>query len=147
MCRACSNGQALDCSASARRSLGLAARSIVDINWGLRAAETKRVGLELQNGNLTAVIPGRCNASNPESRDSGSGATAPARNDEAGNLERTDGKIAQPQVGVAAFFPDPEQRPVQRLPQQVVALAHGNPDALAEIAALDEGSAREGAAI
>ena len=30
---------------------------------------------------LAAVIPGRCNASNPESRDSGSGANAPSRND------------------------------------------------------------------
>jgi hypothetical protein len=28
------------------------------------------------------VIPGRCEASNPESRDSGSGAGAPSRNDE-----------------------------------------------------------------
>src|SRR5258707_2564297 len=60
--------------------------------------------------------------------------------------ERADGKIAQPQVGVAAFFPDPEQRPVQRLAQQVVALAHGDADALAEKAALDERPARERAA-
>ena len=30
---------------------------------------------------LTVVIPGRCEASNPESRDSGSGAYAPSRND------------------------------------------------------------------
>src|SRR5262249_52665449 len=30
---------------------------------------------------LPLVIPGRCEASNPESRDSGSGADAPARND------------------------------------------------------------------
>src|SRR3954447_23031359 len=36
--------------------------------------------------------------------------------------EWTDGKIAQPQIGIAALFPDPEQRPVQRLTQQVVAL-------------------------
>src|SRR6201981_1986211 len=62
-------------------------------------------------------------------------------------LERAHREIAQPQIGVAAFFPDPEQRPVQRLPQQVVALAHGNADALAEIAALDERAAGEGAAI
>src|SRR5882757_1894310 len=61
--------------------------------------------------------------------------------------ERADRKIAQPQIGVAAFFPDPEQRPVQRLPQQVVALAHGDANALAEIAALDERPTREGAAI
>src|SRR4051812_39536719 len=53
-------------------------------------------------------------------------------------LEGADGKIAQPQIGVAAFFPEPEQRPVQRLPQQVVALAHRDPDPLAEIPAFDE---------
>src|ERR1700688_4248441 len=62
-------------------------------------------------------------------------------------LKRADGKIAQPQIGVAAFFPEPEQRPVQRLPQQVVALAHGDADAFAEIAALDERAATEGAAV
>src|SRR3954454_9558385 len=62
-------------------------------------------------------------------------------------LKRANGEIAQPQIGVAAFFPQPEQRPVQRLPQQVVALAHGNADALAEIPALDEWAAAEGAAL
>src|SRR6185312_13923546 len=61
--------------------------------------------------------------------------------------KRADRKIAQPQVGVAALFPDPEQRPVQRLPEQIVALAHGNADALAEIAAFDKGAARKRAAI
>src|SRR5689334_14091461 len=61
--------------------------------------------------------------------------------------ERAHREIAQPQLGGAAFFPDPEQRPVQRLPEQVVALAHGNPDAFAEIAALDERAAGEGAAL
>src|SRR3984893_11562298 len=63
-----------------------------------------------------------------------------------GSLKRADGKIAQPQIGVAAFFPEPEQRPVQRLPQQVVALAHGDADALAEIGALDKRPAAERAA-
>src|SRR5216683_4987674 len=58
-------------------------------------------------------------------------------------LKRADGKVAQPQIGIAAFFPEPEQRPVQRLPQQIVALADGDADALAEIAALDERPARE----
>src|SRR4051812_7917288 len=67
-----------------------------------------------------------------------------ARNDE--KLKRADGKIAQPQIGVAAFFPESEQRPVQRLPQQIVALADGDADAFAEITALDKGPAREGAA-
>src|SRR5712671_6280997 len=61
-------------------------------------------------------------------------------------LKRTDRKIAQPQIGVAALFPEPEQRPVERLPQQIIALAHGDADALAEIAALDEGPAGERAA-
>src|SRR5260370_22115713 len=65
---------------------------------------------------------------------------------EYGFLKRTDRKIPQPQIGVAAFFPDAEQRPVQRLPQQVVALAHADADALAEIAALDKRPAREPAA-
>src|SRR5438445_9743830 len=60
--------------------------------------------------------------------------------------KRADGKIAEPQIGVAAFFPEPEQRPVQRLPQQIIALADRNADALAEIAAFDEGPTREGAA-
>src|ERR1700752_355707 len=61
-------------------------------------------------------------------------------------LKRADGKIPQPQIGEAAFFPYPEQRPIQRLPQQIVALADGDADAFAEIAALDERAAREGAA-
>src|ERR1700730_9374099 len=62
-------------------------------------------------------------------------------------LERAHGKIAQPQIGVAALFPEPEQRPVQRLPQQIVTLAHRDADAFAEIAAFDERAAREGAAV
>src|ERR1700751_944872 len=39
-------------------------------------------GLRHQATKVTRVIPGRCAASNPESRDSGSGANAPSRNDE-----------------------------------------------------------------
>src|ERR1700722_998478 len=62
-------------------------------------------------------------------------------------LKRTDRKIVQPQVGVAALFPEPEQRPVQRLPQQIIALAHGNSYAFTEIAALNKRPARERAAI
>src|ERR1700724_1803472 len=60
--------------------------------------------------------------------------------------EGAHGKIAQPQVGIAALFPKPEQRPVQRLPQQVIALAHSDANAFAEIAAFDERTARERAA-
>src|SRR6476619_4892684 len=58
-------------------------------------------------------------------------------------LKRADGKIAQPQIRVAAFFPEPEQGPVQRLPQQIVSLADGDADAFAEIAALHEPPAGE----
>src|ERR1700716_4242573 len=61
-------------------------------------------------------------------------------------LKRAHREIAQPQIGVAAFFPDPEQRPIQRLPQEVVALAHADADAFAEIAAFDERPAGERAA-
>src|ERR1041385_4080154 len=61
--------------------------------------------------------------------------------------ERPDRKIPQHQIGVAALFPQAEQRPVQRLPQQVIALAYRNPDTLAEIAAFDERTAAEGAAL
>src|SRR5258707_9855638 len=44
-------------------------------------------GLDWQCGKASdAVIPGRCEASNPESRDSGSGAKAPSRNDGVGML-------------------------------------------------------------
>src|ERR1700733_12020370 len=62
-------------------------------------------------------------------------------------LKRTHRKIAQPQIGIAAFFPKPEQRPIQRLPQQVVALAHANANAFPEIAAFDEGAAGKRAAV
>src|SRR5262245_54665891 len=70
----------------------------------------------------------------------------PSIHDGEGASERADREIAQPQIGVAAFFPDPEQRPVQRLAQEIVALAHGDADALAKIAALDKRPAGEGAA-
>src|SRR4051812_45289178 len=63
------------------------------------------------------------------------------------SLERADGEIAQPQIGVAAFFPQSEQRPVQRLPQQVVALADRDSDSLAEIPALDERTTAERTAL
>src|SRR3981081_3327626 len=61
-------------------------------------------------------------------------------------LKRTHRKIPQPQIGVAAFSPAPEQPPVQPLPQEVVALADGDADAFAEIAAFDERPAGERAA-
>src|SRR6266536_2473623 len=104
----------------------------------------------MQNDGVYAVIPGWCVSTRPGiSRFSDVQLhilvrcfTSP-RND---SSKRADGKIAQPQVGVAAFFPEPEQGPVQRLPQQIVAPADGDADALAEIAALDERAAGEGAA-
>src|SRR5579863_7064375 len=70
----------------------------------------------------------------------------PPYESKSGTLKRTDRKIAQPQVRVAAFFPQSKQRPVHSLPQQIIALAHGDPDALAEIAAFDKGTAGECAA-
>src|SRR6478609_4708471 len=96
---------------------------------------------------LTTSFRGDAEASNPESRDSGTGPSDHPGMTKYELSERPHGKIAQPQIGIAAFFPDPEQRPVQGLPQQVVALAHGDADALAEIAALDKWPARERAAV
>src|ERR1700750_168006 len=60
--------------------------------------------------------------------------------------ERADGEVAQPQVGELALLPQTEQTPVQGLAQGVVAAADRNADALAEIAALGEGTALERAA-
>ncbi len=45
------------------------------------------------------------------------------------------------------MFPDPEQRPVQRLPYRIVALAHGDADTFAEVAVVDVGPAAKAAAI
>src|SRR5262249_1970487 len=61
--------------------------------------------------------------------------------------KRTDGKIAQPQIGEATFLPDAEQRPVERLAQQVVAAPDRNADAFAEEPALKIRTAAECAAI
>src|SRR5579872_6579994 len=72
------------------------------------------------------------------------------RNDgdrESHTLKRTDRKIAQPKIGITALFPKPEQRPVEGLAQQIIALAHGNPDAFAEIAAFNKGPARKRATV
>src|SRR5690242_21940381 len=56
MALACSNGQALDCSASARKSLGLMLGSITDIKKGLRAAENSDFRAECKR--TVVVIPG-----------------------------------------------------------------------------------------
>src|ERR1700742_2725303 len=98
----------------------------------------------MQNDGRTNVIPGRAKREpgisrfpDAQLRICGLVLTHHPGMTQSGFLEWADRKIAQPQVRIAAFFPDPEERPVQRLPQQVVALAHGDADALAEITALD----------
>src|ERR1700733_4708701 len=93
------------------------------------------------------VIPGWCVSTRPGISRFRARCFASPRNDGSPKLlKRAHRKIAQPQIGVAAFFPEPEQRPVQRLAQQIIALAHGDADAFAEIAALDKRAARERAA-
>jgi hypothetical protein len=52
-------------------------RSVLDTPRSM----TTRCGAARRLANPRSVIPGRCEASNPESRDSGSGADAPSRND------------------------------------------------------------------
>src|ERR1700738_3008819 len=55
---------------------------------------------------ISAVIPGRCNASNPESRDSGSGANAPSRSDRGERAARLKQKSAgQPRAYVKRNAP------------------------------------------
>src|SRR5437762_13549012 len=61
--------------------------------------------------------------------------------------ERADRKITQPQIGEAALLPQPEQRPVERQAQGVVAAFDRDADALAEIPAFRERAADELAAI
>src|ERR1700744_4723779 len=50
------------------------------------------------------------------------------------------GEIAQPKIGIAALLPLPEQCPIQRLAQQIVAAPHRDADALAEKTALQIGA-------
>src|SRR5258708_7056236 len=71
----------------------------------------------------------------------------PALTRQIGASKRADREIPQPQVGVAALFPEPEQRPVERLPQQVVVAADRDADAFAEETALQIGAAAEFAAV
>ena len=68
----------------------------------------------------------------------------PARNDDAQN--GLIGKYRSHRVGEAALLPEPEQRPVERLAQRVVAALDRDADAFAEIAALGERTADEFAA-
>src|SRR5437588_5742525 len=61
--------------------------------------------------------------------------------------KRADREIPEPQIGEAALLPQPEQRPVEGKTQRIIAALDRNADALAEIAALGEGSADEDAAV
>src|SRR6202167_360262 len=60
--------------------------------------------------------------------------------------ERADREIAQPKVGEASLFPELKQRPVQALPQEIVAAFDRNADALAEEPALQKRPAAESTA-
>src|SRR3974390_1798494 len=100
--RASANGQAFDCSASARK----------DVAGSGIAADTMN----------------------------------PAWQNQTRNSKRADWKIAQPQVGKLTLLPQPEQRPVECLPQQIVATADRDADALTEETAFGIGPAAEFAA-
>src|SRR5262249_58374959 len=50
--------------------------------------------------------------------------------------KRTDREIAQPQIGKTALLPDPEQRPIERQPDRVIALFDNNSDAFPAVAAV-----------
>jgi hypothetical protein len=60
--------------------------------------------------------------------------------------KRADREIAQPQIGKAASFPEPEQRIIQGQPHGIVAFLDGDADPFAEILALEERAAGERAA-
>src|SRR5262245_5872879 len=59
----------------------------------------------------------------------------------------TNRKITQPQIGKAPPLPQSEQRPIERLSQQIVTASHCNSDAFAEKSALKVWSAPEDAAV
>src|SRR5262245_29867930 len=61
--------------------------------------------------------------------------------------ERRDRKITQPQFGEPAFFPQPEQCPIECLPQQIIAASDRDTDAFAKKATLQIGTPAEHAAI
>src|ERR1043165_1090312 len=60
--------------------------------------------------------------------------------------KRIDREIPQPEVGEAPLLPQPEERPVERQSQRVVAALDRDADALAEITAFGERAACEFAA-
>src|SRR3954466_16000000 len=66
----------------------------------------------------------------------------------AGNVsKRADREIAQPQIGETALLPDPEQGPVERQADRVIALSDRDADAFTEIAVVGVGAAAKGTAI
>src|SRR5689334_10037758 len=71
----------------------------------------------------------------------------PRQNVKSEGSERADRKIAQPQIGETAPLPDTEQRPVERLPQKIVAAPHRNADTFAEEPAFEIGAAAKFAAV
>src|SRR5581483_2220554 len=58
-----------------------------------------------------------------------------------------DGEIAQVEIGISSFLPQLEKRVIERAAKRFVAAFHGDPDALAEIAALGEWAAAKDAAV
>src|SRR5215471_1988176 len=62
-------------------------------------------------------------------------------------LKRADRKIAQPEIGEEALLPEAEERPIERLPQRIVAALDRDADPFAEKAALGIGAADKEAAI
>src|SRR5258705_13076575 len=61
--------------------------------------------------------------------------------------KRTDREITQPQISETALLPNPEQGPIEREPDGIIALFDRDSDTFAEIAAVDIGAAAEGTAI
>src|SRR5262249_35383635 len=61
--------------------------------------------------------------------------------------KRTERGIPQPHAGEAAPFPQPEQRPIECLPQEIIAASDHNADAFAEKTALKIRAAAEHAAV
>src|ERR1043166_9094601 len=76
--------------------------------------------------------------------------TAPCavkRKSSAKRLKRADWKISEPQIRELALLPDPEQGVVQRQPDRIVAAFDRDADALAEVAAVEIGTAAERTAV
>src|SRR5205823_2337923 len=101
--RASSNGQAFELSATSRRS-GTSGATSVTVS--APAADTRNRPRPRQSTHLPH---------GPKIR-------GLQRSSAKSRSERADRKISQPQIGETTLFPHPEQRPVQRQPDDVVAL-------------------------